>query len=258
MNMPPQKQYGPPPGYMPQKLTFSPGTPSPLNMFAVSLLCFFFGFLGIHRFYMGKIKSGILMILTLGGLGIWSLIDLILAMSGRFHDKNGLPINLSRPINTVLIFLPIILLFLLYLFYIIFILVAGYREYSTDAKDTAAQSPYPNVVLALEDYLAKYEEYTDDRERLMDSAAQSAYHNVALAEEAYFAKYGKYTDDLEVLRNYAGLTMDSNVEYRDLIWGNNRAGETCFEFKVKHKDLDSGYKYASCAPASERVTTYYD
>jgi hypothetical protein len=174
---------------------------------------------------MGKIITGILMILTLGGLGLWSFIDLILAMSGRFHDKNGLPINVSKPISTGLILLPIILLSLLYLFYLFVVLIAGYAEY---------------------------------REGVMDSAAQSAYHNVALAEEAYFAKYGKYSNDLEALRNYAGLTMDSNVEYRDLVWGNNRSGETCFEFKVKHKDLDYGYKYSSCVPSSERVTTYYD
>jgi TM2 domain-containing membrane protein YozV len=47
------------------------------------------GFLGVHRFYVGKIGTGILMVLTLGGLGIWALIDLIFIAVGSFRDKDG-------------------------------------------------------------------------------------------------------------------------------------------------------------------------
>jgi len=53
------------------------------------LLCFFLGVLGVHRFYVGKIGTGILMVLTLGGLGIWSLIDFIMIAVGSFKDKDG-------------------------------------------------------------------------------------------------------------------------------------------------------------------------
>jgi len=53
------------------------------------LLCFFFGFLGAHRFYVGKIGTGILQIVTLGGLGIWALIDFIMIIIGKFSDKEG-------------------------------------------------------------------------------------------------------------------------------------------------------------------------
>ncbi len=53
------------------------------------LLCFFFGCLGVHRFYVGKIGTGILQLLTAGGLGIWALIDFIMIIIGAFSDKQG-------------------------------------------------------------------------------------------------------------------------------------------------------------------------
>jgi len=53
------------------------------------LLCLFLGLLGVHRFYAGKIGTGILMIVTGGGLGIWWLIDLIFIGCGSFRDKQG-------------------------------------------------------------------------------------------------------------------------------------------------------------------------
>ena len=53
------------------------------------LLCFFLGSLGVHRFYVGKVGTGILQLVTLGGLGIWVLIDLIMLALGSFTDKQG-------------------------------------------------------------------------------------------------------------------------------------------------------------------------
>lgn len=57
------------------------------------LLCFFLGGLGVHRFYAGKIGTGIVMLLTLGGFGIWTLIDFIMIVTGNFKDGNGLRIK---------------------------------------------------------------------------------------------------------------------------------------------------------------------
>jgi TM2 domain-containing membrane protein YozV len=53
------------------------------------LLCFFFGVFGFHRFYVGKIATGILQLLTAGGLGIWTLIDFVMIIVGAFTDKAG-------------------------------------------------------------------------------------------------------------------------------------------------------------------------
>ncbi len=62
---------------------------SPKSRLAAALLAYFLGFLGVHRFYTGKVGTGILMILTLGGLGIWALIDFIVILVGSFTDKQG-------------------------------------------------------------------------------------------------------------------------------------------------------------------------
>ena len=59
------------------------------------LLCLLLGALGVHRFYVGKIGTGILMLVTLGGFGIWALVDIITIAVGSFKDKNGLPIKAS-------------------------------------------------------------------------------------------------------------------------------------------------------------------
>ena len=53
------------------------------------LLFFFLAWLGVHRFYVGKIGTAILFILTLGGLGVWWIIDLILIVTGNLRDKQG-------------------------------------------------------------------------------------------------------------------------------------------------------------------------
>jgi len=67
----------------------SEGNVSPKGRLVAVLLCFFFGIIGVHRFYVGKIGTGIIQILTLGGLGIWVLIDFIMILAGSFKDKDG-------------------------------------------------------------------------------------------------------------------------------------------------------------------------
>lgn len=54
-----------------------------------AILAFFFGVFGAHRFYAGRIKSAIVQLLTIGGLGIWAFIDFIIILFGEFKDSSG-------------------------------------------------------------------------------------------------------------------------------------------------------------------------
>ncbi|MGZ8377805.1 MAG: TM2 domain-containing protein [Gemmatirosa sp.] len=65
------------------------GPDSEKRLLIAFVLCFLVGPLGLHRFYVGKTGTGILMILTLGGLGIWVLVDLIMLVTGNFRDADG-------------------------------------------------------------------------------------------------------------------------------------------------------------------------
>ena len=72
-----------------EKLLNSSTTTSTTDWLTLFLLTFFVGVLGVHRFYVGKMGTGFLMLLTLGGLGVWFLVDLILVVTGQFTNKDG-------------------------------------------------------------------------------------------------------------------------------------------------------------------------
>lgn len=59
------------------------------NWLVTLLLCLFAGTLGVHRFYTGKIGTGVLQLVTLGGFGIWTLVDFILIVCKKFTDSEG-------------------------------------------------------------------------------------------------------------------------------------------------------------------------
>ena len=63
--------------------------PSDKDFVITLLICVFLGGLGVHRFFVDKIGTGVLMLVTLGGLGIWWIIDIILIVTSSFEDSEG-------------------------------------------------------------------------------------------------------------------------------------------------------------------------
>ena len=69
------------------------GAPEQKEFLVALLLSIFLGQLGVDRFYLGYIGTGILKLITFGGCGIWWLVDVILIATKNMKDANGLPLK---------------------------------------------------------------------------------------------------------------------------------------------------------------------
>lgn len=76
----PPATYGPP--------AFTDPLHSPKRRGTAALLCLFLGVFGVHRFYVGKIGTGLLWLLTFGLYGIGAIIDLLRILCGSFRDRD--------------------------------------------------------------------------------------------------------------------------------------------------------------------------
>ncbi|HKV73910.1 MAG TPA: TM2 domain-containing protein [Gemmatimonadales bacterium] len=63
--------------------------PSERSRLVALVLAVLLGMFGGHRFYAGRVQSGVLMACTLGGLGLWWLYDVIVVGAGGFRDGEG-------------------------------------------------------------------------------------------------------------------------------------------------------------------------
>jgi hypothetical protein len=70
-----------------------PGLFSRKEWLVALLLSIFAGTLGIDRFYLGHVGLGLLKLFTFGGLGVWSLIDIIMIATDKMRDDQGLPLK---------------------------------------------------------------------------------------------------------------------------------------------------------------------
>ena len=65
------------------------GPPSSKNRLTALLLCVLLGFLGVHRFYVGRAGSGVVWLLTLGVLSVGWIYDCVMIATGEFVDEDG-------------------------------------------------------------------------------------------------------------------------------------------------------------------------
>ena len=102
------------------------------------------GINGIHRFYVGKSFTGLLMLVTLGGLYVWTLLDFITILAGQFTDSLKLPLKKGdRDMLFLLAPLAVVALLLL------LVIVAGNSNeeetpqppYTPEADSRSASSP---------------------------------------------------------------------------------------------------------------------
>jgi hypothetical protein len=223
--------------------------PSPKKRNTVIFLCFFLGLLGLHRFYLGKIGTAILMILTIclgliwlqsalvlydrliffgtltiitfGGLGIWWLVDFFNAIFGNYTDSRQRPVD-KRYCKPFVIGLILFGIF-------------------------AFISVFPSLAISINN---KYRDITEN------SPARQAYNSVALAEMVFFASYGYYTDSYENLTSIGALKLNPYVYYGDIeLIFDPKTREHGFKFKVmsKYRGNLIYYEYDSLADPSAKL-----
>ncbi len=74
---------------VPEQPVVPGGGKSDKQKLVAALLCWFLGAIGVHRFYLGYTGIGVIQLFTLGGCGIWALIDLVMILTGGLKDADG-------------------------------------------------------------------------------------------------------------------------------------------------------------------------
>ncbi len=119
------------------------------------LFSYFLGFLGIDRFYRGLIGTGILKLITLGGLGIWSFIDWLLTGFGKPKDKRGLLLSgFSKNRKTIQIITVVLLVLGLFIVPAVILLMTflAVPSLQQSARNTARKTDIYNISSAINTY----------------------------------------------------------------------------------------------------------
>jgi Tfp pilus assembly protein PilE len=159
-----QQDYGYPPIYVAQQMSVAQ---SPKSRTTTILLSWFLGWLGIHRFYLGRVGLGVIMLLTLGGLGIWALVDFILATLGKLKDSQGRVVNGPIKFGLVLgIIIGSFVLSIILLGILSAIIIPQYQKYTIENSENIVESQIDSIVSAQKLFYLNNNQYTEDIQEL--------------------------------------------------------------------------------------------
>jgi TM2 domain-containing membrane protein YozV len=209
---------------------------SPKKRIVVSLLCCLLGVFGAHRFYLGKIATGIIMLLTLGGFGFWALIDAVISIFLKYDDSNGLPVAkfAAAPAGVPLLILG----------------VAVSLALPVAAFSLAARGEYLDMKKKLDDAMA---DVVLNQEmyylKLLQNTGRGVY---ADAEE--YPDLGKFISGFEDIRDISPhISFSKTMRLAD-----SPDGKPCFSFELSARTVTRTLfnEFSNCGPGSgeSRVT----
>jgi TM2 domain-containing membrane protein YozV len=126
------------------------------------LLSYFLGMFGVDRFYVGHVGLGVAKLLTLGGLGLWALVDFFLVLFGKVRDKSGLPLKGYAQHGKIMkiVFMVLLGISLLIVVPVLLMLVlVTSNGVQSRATDVERKNDISSIRTHVEVYYAKNDEY---------------------------------------------------------------------------------------------------
>jgi hypothetical protein len=207
-------------------LTETKAEPNPKTFWIAFVLCLLLGLFGAHRFYLGK-KSAWLMLISLGGLGLWWLVDVVLLLASQLKDNQQIPVINPKPAVTW----PVAAVWLLICF------ASGDTKKESSSFNGGSLPSFSQKIASLTSSGSAYEGhwvYNINHEGVWDSGYYVYVHD----GQVYLSRWVRRNHDFIKDRNSVGsISKDQD--------GISDAKESTFTAnlaEVKHPDLTSVWK----------------